>query len=434
MIGIQTNAAREAGDAGASRRQVLKTGAAAAAFAVMSPAVLRAQGRPIKIGLVTPTTGPLAIFAETDAFTLAAFKKAVAGGITIGGQIHPVDVIVKDSQSNSNRASEVANELVNASKVDLMVTAHTPDTVNPVADVCEINEVPCVSTDAPWQPYFFGRKGNPAKGFKWTYHFFWGAEALISTFINMYDELPTNKIVGCLWPNDSDGNAFSDKGHGMPPVLEKRGYKVVNTGSFDPFAENFTSQITAFKAAGVEIVTSVLPPPTFASFWTQAAQQGFKPKIVTPGKSAEFPGAVNALGPLGKNIGIEVWWSPYHPFSSHLTGQSSAQLAAAYTAATKKTWTMPLGFKHALFEVAADVLKRSKALEPDAIRESIASTQYESIVGPVQWKKGPVPNVCTTPLVGGQWQAAASGGGYDLKIVNNKDNPNIKTNGKLLVL
>jgi branched-chain amino acid transport system substrate-binding protein len=108
-------------------------------------------------------------------------------------------------------------------------------------------------------------------------------------------------------------------------------------------------------------------------------------------------------------------------------------LAAAYTAASKKSWTMPLGFRHALFEVATDVLKRSKALEPDAIREAIAATQYESIVGPVQWKKSRVPNVCTTPLVGGQWQAA-SGGGYELKIVNNKDNPNIKTNGKLLAL
>jgi branched-chain amino acid transport system substrate-binding protein len=416
----------------ASRRQILKTGTAAT-FLAMSPAVLRAQGRAIKIGLVTPTTGPLAIFGETDAFVLDEFKKAVASGIRIGAQTHPVEVIVKDSQSNPSRAAEVANELINASKIDLMVVAHTPDTVNPVADACEINEVPCVSTDAPWQPYFFGRKGDPKKGFKWTYHFFWGAEALISTFINMYDELPTNKVVGCLWPNDSDGNAFSDAGHGMPPVLEKRGYKVVNTGSFDPFAENFTSQITAFKAANVEIVTSVLPPPTFTSFWTQAAQQGFKPKIVTPGKSAEFPAAVRALGPLGKNIGIEVWWSPYHPYSSHLTGQSSAELAAAYTKASNKTWTMPLGFKHALFEVATDVLKRSKALEPNAIREAIAATQYESIVGPVQWAKGPVPNVCTTPLVGGQWQPGA-GGELELKIVNNKDAPNIQTNGKLVPL
>jgi branched-chain amino acid transport system substrate-binding protein len=427
MVGSQTNWPKAA----ATRRQVLKTGTAAT-FLAMAPGVLRAQGRAIKIGLVTPATGPLAIFAEPDAFVLAEFKKAVAGGIKVGNQSHAVEVIVKDSQSNPNRAAEVANELIN-SKVDLMVVAHTPDTVNPVADACEVNEVPCVSTDAPWQPYFFGRKGDPKKGFKWTYHFFWGAEALISTFINLYDDLQTNHIVGALWPNDSDGNAFSDKAHGMPPILEKRGYKVVNTGSFDPFAENFTSQITAFKSAGVEIVTSVLPPPTFANFWTQAAQQGFKPKCVTPGKSAEFPAAVKALGPLGKNIGIEVWWSPYHPFSSHLTGQSSAQLAAAYAKASNKTWTMPLGFKHALFEVAADVLKRSKALEPDAIRQAIAATSYQSIVGSVQWKKGPVPNVSTTPLVGGQWQAG-KGGELELRIVNNKDAPNIKTNGKMLPL
>jgi branched-chain amino acid transport system substrate-binding protein len=397
----------------------------------MAPGVLRAQDRAIKIGLVTPATGPLAIFAEPDAFVLAEFKKAVTGGIKVGNQSHPVEVIVKDSQSNPNRAAEVANELIN-SKVDLIVVAHTPDTVNPVADACEINEVPCVSTDAPWQPYFFGRKGDPKKGFKWTYHFFWGAGQLISTFINLFDEVPTNHVVGCLWPNDSDGNAFSDPQRGMPPVLAKRGYKVVNTGSFDRFAENFTSQISAFKADGVEAVTSVLPPPTFANFWTQAAQQGFKPRVVTPGKSAEFPAAVKALGPLGRNIGIEVWWSPYHPFASHLTGQSSAQLAAAYTAATKRTWTMPLGFKHALFEVAADVLKRSKALEPEAIRQAIAATSYESIVGSVQWTNGPVPNVSTTPLVGGQWQEGKNG--IELKIVNNKDAPNIKTNGKMLPL
>jgi len=109
------------------------------------------------------------------------------------------------------------------------------------------------------------------------------------------------------------------------------------------------------------------------------------------------------------------------------------ELAAAYTKASNKTWTMPLGFKHALFEVAADVLKRSKALETNAIREAIAATSYESIVGPVQWAKGPVPNVCTTPLVSGQWQAGA-GGELELKIVNNKDAPNIKTNGQFLPL
>jgi branched-chain amino acid transport system substrate-binding protein len=104
MVGIQTIKS-------VSRRRILKS-ATAAAVMVMAPAVLRAQGRAIKIGLVTPATGPLAIFAEPDAFVLAEFKKAIGAGIKIGSQAHAVEVIVKDSQSNSNRAAEVANELI----------------------------------------------------------------------------------------------------------------------------------------------------------------------------------------------------------------------------------------------------------------------------------------------------------------------------------
>ena len=41
--------------------------------------------------------------------------------------------------------------------------------------------------------------------------------------------------------------------------------------------------------------------------------------------------------------------------------------------------------------------------EPKSIVDAIVATDYQSIVGPVSWKNGPVKNVSTTPLVGGQW-------------------------------
>ncbi len=419
-----------------TRREVLKNASAAmgaAAVMTMAPAVVRAQKKTIKIGLVTPTTGPLAFFAEADPFVIPQFRQAVANGIKVGGNTYGVEVIVKDSQSNPNRAAEVANELILNDKVDLMVAAHTPETINPVGDQCEINEVPCISTDAPWQAWFFGRGGNPTKGFKWTYHFFFGIEGLVATFIDLWDEANTNKVVGALWPNDTDGNAVADAKTGMPPAIIKAGYKLIDPGRFDPGTENISSQIALFKSSGCEVIESIVTPPVFTTYWTQCAQQNFRPKIITPGKSVEFPAVIKALGPLAKNVCSDVWWSPYHPFSSHLTGQSSAELAAACTKVTGKPWLMPLGFKHALFEVAADVLKRAKAVDAESIRESIVATNYESIVGPIQWMKGPVPNVCTTPLVGGQWQQQADGS-FELKIVNNKEAPYIKTNAKLLPL
>src|SRR6266496_1202070 len=109
---------------------------------------------------------------------------------------------------------------------------------------------------------------------------------------------------------------------------------------------DFTSQISAFKAVGAEIVTGNMIPPDFATFWSQAAQQGFKPKIVTVGKATLFPAAVQALGERGSGLTTEVWWSPYHPFKSSLTGQSAAQMCAQWEKQTGKQWTQPMGYKH----------------------------------------------------------------------------------------
>jgi branched-chain amino acid transport system substrate-binding protein len=343
-----------------------------------------------------------------------------------------VQIISKDSQSSGSRASEVASDLILGDKVDLITAAGTPDTTNPVADKAEVNEVPCVTTNCPWQPYFFGRKGDPKKGFTWTYHFFWGLEDVIAAFLALWDGAPTNKVVGGLFPNDADGNAWGDPKLGLPPALAAAGYKLIDPGRYQVMNNDFSSQIAAFKAAGADIVTGNMIPPDFATFWSQAAQQGFRPKIVTIGKALLFPSVINSLGPRGHGLTTEIWWTPNHPFKSGLTGQSSAQLANAYVSATKRPWTQPIGFQHALFEVAIDVIKRAKSLDPKGILNSIVATDYKSIVGPVKWTGQPVKNVCKTPLVAGQWQR--KGDRFELVITANRPAPEIPVGGKLELL
>jgi len=416
-----------------NRRTLIKSGAAViAAPALLNANSASAQAKVIKIGHVSPKTGPLAGFGEADEFILKQVRDVLGKGLQSGGKTYQVQIISKDSQSSGSRAAEVASELILSDKIDLMVTSGTPDTTNPVSDQAEVNEVPCVATNCPWQPYFFGRRGDPAKGFNWTYLFFWGLEDVIAAFTALWDGTPTNKVVGGLFPNDADGNAWGDKERGLPPALAAAGYKLVDPGRYQQMNNDFSSQIAAFKAAGVEIVTGVMIPPDFATFWSQAAQQGLKPKVVTIGKALLFPSAVAALGPRGNNLTTEVWWSPNHPFKSGLTGQSCQQLAEAYVAATKRPWSQPIGFQHAMFEVAIDVLKRAKAIEPKAILDSIVATNYQSIVGPVQWTGKPVKNVTKTPLVAGQWQM--KGDKLELVITANRPHPNIPVGGKTQIL
>src|SRR5215813_12226696 len=95
-----------------SRRQVVKGMAAAGLVGTSIARPAFAAPRTIKIGLVQPSTGPLAFFTEQMAFTIAQVKKATNGSIKINGTDHPFEIVIKDSQSNPNRAAEVAQELI----------------------------------------------------------------------------------------------------------------------------------------------------------------------------------------------------------------------------------------------------------------------------------------------------------------------------------
>jgi branched-chain amino acid transport system substrate-binding protein len=420
-----------------TRRDFLKTTAAGSAAALTSglsmPAL--AQNAPLKLGYVSPQTGPLAAFGEADSFVIDNFL-AVAKSKGLN-----YEIVVKDSQSNPNRAAEVAKQLIVDDEVNLVLVASTPETTNPVATTCEAEGMPCISTVAPWQPWFIGQQGNPGdpaswKPFDYAYHFFWGLEDVIAVFTNMWAQVETNRKVGGLFPNDGDGNAWGDKVVGFPPVLEKMGYSLNDPGRYQNMTDDFSAQINAFKAGECEIITGVVIPPDFTTFWNQAKQQGFVPKVASIGKALLFPQAVEALGTAGHNLSSEVWWSPSHPFKSSLTGESSAAVASAFTKATGRPWTQPIGFAHALFELAVDTLGRAEdPTDGDAVAAAIAATKLDTLVGTVAWGGEGLPsfaakNVAKTPLVGGQWRLK-DGGGYDLVITDNKTAPSIPVGGKM---
>ena len=414
-----------------TRRKFLKstagTGLAMAAHGLAAPAI--ASGAKIKVGYVSPQSGPLASFAEADNFTIDGFR-----ALDIANEF---EIIVKDSQSNPNRAADVAKELIVDDEIDLMLVASTPETTNPVATTCEAEEIPVISTVCPWEPYFIGQQGNPNDASSWrpfdySYHFFWGMSDDVSVFTSMWNQIETNKVVGALFPNDADGNAWGDPNSGIVPFIDKLGYKLIDPGRYQNLTDDFSAYINAFKEANAEILTGVPIPPDFTTFWSQAKQQGYAPKVASIGKAILFPQALEALGDAGHNLSCEVWWSPTHPYKSSLTGQSAGDLATAFTASTGKQWTQPIGFVHALFEMAVDVMGRvDDAGDADLVAETIGATNMNAVCGPIVFDGNGLPeiaqrNVARTPLVGGQWRRQDDGS-YDLVIVENSLYPEIPT-------
>ena len=418
---------------GITRREFIKkTGVAGAALGAASvlPPLLRtakaAERDFILIGRPNPSTGPLAGFGEaspwTDNRAIEAINKD--GGIFIKehGKKLPLKIKMVDTESNPTKAAELAGMLILKDKVDLMIVLHTPDTVNPVSAMCERYKMPCIGLDAPVDAWL---TGGP---YHWTFHSFWTDETITNLFVDIWDEVrdQTNRVVGALWPNDPDGIMFEKF---FSQILPKRGYRIVDPGRFPFFNKDFSSVINLFKREKVEIVTGCPIPPDWVTAWKQFHQQGFVPKIATIAKACLFPTDVNGLGgDLPNGITTEVWWTPHHPFKSSLTGETPQELCDAWIKETGKEWTQPLGFKYAGFEIAADVLKRAGSLDSNTLRESLAKTDLNTIVGPIKFNN---KNYSETPLVGGQWVKGKKWP-WALEITNNQRYPQIKKTAKMV--
>lgn len=101
-----------------TRRGFLKTGAAGLALGIAAPAYLRAQGAPLKIGHLTPTTGflgPLGEYAQMG-IKLAVQHINANGGA--GGR--EVELVMEDSV-NPQTASTKAERMFERDKVDMII-------------------------------------------------------------------------------------------------------------------------------------------------------------------------------------------------------------------------------------------------------------------------------------------------------------------------
>lgn len=419
--------------------------AAAAGGILYYTTVIQAPRAPevIKIGWPVPLTGPIAAFGEPDPWVAKQIEEIVNrdGGVFLSeyNKRVPIKIIMRDTKSDPNFAATVAEELITRENVDLIVVLHTPGTTVPVSGVCERYKVPCIVYDTPVLSWI---QGGP---YQWSFLAFWTEIDVANVFVGIWDKLGarTNKVVAGIWSDDPDGRTFREL---TITLARARGYTVIDSGVVPYGTLDFSSYIREWQSKGAEILTGNLIPPDFAALWRQCRELGFIPKVATIGRSILFPSSVEALGgDLGVGLTTEVWVHKVSPFRSSLTGQTPRELADAYERATGKQWSTPLIFSHAAFENAIDALRRAGSLDKTKIRDAIANTNLNTIVGNINFKKSKTEilspeelalynrykplidyqnSYSITPVIGGQWVKGTKWP-YELEVVFNWKYDNI---------
>ena len=429
-----------------TRRSVLK-GVGAGALATGAGGVLAACSSgsktspeasskgTINIGYIAPFTGSLSGFASADNFVISTIRNtpAYAKGFTAGGKTYQVNIIVNDSRSDPNRASQIARQLILNNNVDLLLSSSTPETVNPVAVVAQTEGVPCAATNDPWESWYAGLGGNPANPtttFQYCVLYFLGLKELNDCFVPMWNRVPgKTKNVGLQYPNDADGNAFRAV---MPGIMKAAGYDPIDGGAYTDGTTDYTQMISTFKSRDCQYISNCPLPPDFNVFWKQAHQQGWKPKLATVAKVLLFPADTVTLGPLVSNIATDSWWGPYMPFKSALDGTSATALANDFQAQTGRQWVQSIGGTYALFEIAHQALTSvSDPHNKQEVANAIHNVNYSGMAGSLNFTNGPAPGVVASPVIGVQWKASTGKYPFEMKVVDNSQNKAVKIEADL---
>ena len=195
-------------------------------------------------------------------------------------------------------------------------------------------------------------------------------------------------MVGGLFPNDADGNAWGDPKRGLPPAAGQGRLQAASIPAATSSMNNdFTSQISAFKSGRRRDRHRQHDPARLRDLLVAGGAAGLQ--------AEDRHHRQGAAVPIGDRLARRARQRPHDARSGgRRTIRSSPasparardELTDAYIKATNRPWTQPIGFQHALFEVAIDVLKRAQNLgDPKSILDAIVADQLQSIVGPVHW-------------------------------------------------
>lgn len=400
-------------------------------------------GRALKIGMVQPMTGALASHGTGAKYALDRYPRVVPDGIVCAdGKKRQIEISAQDTQSDSNRAAAVTADLIQLEKVDMVISGGAPDTFVPSADVCESMGCPSLSNAGPWQAFNF-RGQPPAEGYKWTYGSFIGSEQSVACFIEMFNQVPNNKVVGLLVKNDAEGSAWIAE-KAAPDVLEAAGFKLVMPAQYQAGSDDFTKQIAEFKKAGCDIVCGVNNPPDFTNFWKQSIQQGFRPTLVSTGNALLFPQTLDAIGPDGLGLIGEIGWHRTMPFKDYLSGATCPELADDFENVMNMQHASGSFGAYLLLQWATDVLKRaSNPEDKESVAGAIGTTNIMTSSGPINLttpvdpnpmvptSHHPAINCLKQPFCGGQWIKGTGKWGFESVICSVVTAPDVQVQAKV---
>jgi branched-chain amino acid transport system substrate-binding protein len=350
-----------------TRRRLL-AGTAAATALIAAPAIMRAQGAALKVGVLLPRSGFQAGIGQ-DCFR----GVELAGPILKDLGLPALQIMNADTETNVDVARTRAEKLI-ADGAQLLVGAFDSGQSSAIAQVAEQKGIPYVINIAAAPPI-------TEQGYKFVFRNFPTAGMILSDgFANQLELFAETgdapKSVVFMHVNDTFGTAMKGGIGGVMPKFNMP-YQIVEQIAYDPAARDLSVELAKAKATGAEALMVVSRLNDAILLTREMVKQRWSPKAIFsmgPGWYED-----QYLKTLGKLADGPLTFVPWYDPNKKLAKTLEAALTKAYPEINLNTNHV---YTFEALLVAADAYKRAGSADPKALADAIRTTNITDNVSP----------------------------------------------------
>ena len=309
----------------------------------------------VRIGIVSPLTGPAAKFgqAQKNAMTMAAEDVNNAGGIkSLGGA--KIKLFFGDTRGEADTGVTETERLITRDKVHALIGAFQSGVGFPSSAMAEKHQVPWVT---------FGTFDKiTERGFKYVFRAHANdtikAKTLIDGLVALGKKAGPIKSAVIMSENTEWGKSVGEK---QKNFLEKLGVKVHFVENYPYASPDLTSLIVKAKAVSPDLVVADSYLGDALLITRQMAEQELRPTVYAAGGGGHVQPDFLKGAAVGKNV----------PWIAKDNDRHVARFGAPFTEDSA-------GYYQG-FYVIVDALERTKKLGTKELRDAIAATNITDI-------------------------------------------------------
>jgi branched-chain amino acid transport system substrate-binding protein len=301
----------------------------------------------------------------------------------------PVRLTVYDDESDPTKAVSKLESLFSDQDVTVYLGGAGSDMHAATAAIAEKNKVPyCGVAFALWQihqqgyQYLFSPFPKSPNQAKDVFEILNASipEGERPTKVAIFSEATDwGKELGGLWEENA----------------AEYGYEVVVHEEYAPRTEDMSGMILKAKEAGAETLLALPSPPDGIAMFKQMEELGWAPKFSLVIRAPEGVNWGTDMGTAGEYVTIFPGWHNAAKF------EGVDALNATYQEEFGRPADLLTGPAYACVQIFADAIERAGTLDREAVRDAVAATDMNTVVGPVTFNEDGTGNVLN-PLI--QWQ------------------------------